>query len=120
MNNLGFNSRAQIAVWMASSKQVLIGVRRGYRKTQPKLTGMSPANRSGIGKLPTESTSFVGRRRLLTEVKRHSLTRAWSPWWDLAALSKCPGCPGGARLPVVITTPLGDRFLDFIGKPKTV
>jgi predicted ATPase len=30
---------------------------------------MSPANRSGIGKLPAESTSFVGRRRLLTEVK---------------------------------------------------
>jgi DNA-binding NarL/FixJ family response regulator len=30
---------------------------------------MSPANRSGIGKLPAESTSFVGRRRLLTGVK---------------------------------------------------
>src|SRR5437870_13886283 len=30
---------------------------------------MSPANRSGIGKLPAESTSFVGRRRLLAEVK---------------------------------------------------
>src|SRR5437879_13250934 len=30
---------------------------------------MSPANRSSIGKLPAESTSFVGRRRLLTEVK---------------------------------------------------
>src|SRR5205085_1964088 len=30
---------------------------------------MSPANRSGIGRLPAESTSFVGRRRLLTEVK---------------------------------------------------
>src|SRR3989440_6246814 len=30
---------------------------------------MSPANRFGIGKLPAESTSFVGRRRLLTEVK---------------------------------------------------
>jgi len=30
---------------------------------------MSPANRSGIGKLPAESTSLVGRRRLLTEVK---------------------------------------------------
>ena len=30
---------------------------------------MSPANRSTIGKLPAESTSFVGRRRLLTEVK---------------------------------------------------
>jgi predicted ATPase/DNA-binding CsgD family transcriptional regulator len=30
---------------------------------------VSPANRSGIGKLPAESTSFVGRRRLLTEVK---------------------------------------------------
>ena len=30
---------------------------------------MSPASRSGIGKLPAESTSFVGRRRLLTEVK---------------------------------------------------
>src|SRR5205823_5066964 len=30
---------------------------------------MSPANRSGIGKLPAESTSFVGRRQLLAEVK---------------------------------------------------
>jgi len=30
---------------------------------------MSPANRSGVGKLPVESTSFVGRRRLLAEVK---------------------------------------------------
>ena len=30
---------------------------------------MSPAIRSGIGKLPAESTSFVGRRRLLAEVK---------------------------------------------------
>ena len=30
---------------------------------------MSPANRSGIGNLPAESTSFVGRRRLLAEVK---------------------------------------------------
>src|ERR1700694_3015588 len=30
---------------------------------------MSPANRSGIGQLPAESTSFVGRRRVLTEVK---------------------------------------------------
>src|SRR5437899_4980076 len=30
---------------------------------------MSPANRSTIGKLPAESTSFVGRRRLLTAVK---------------------------------------------------
>src|SRR6266705_1472439 len=30
---------------------------------------MPPANRSGIGKLPAESTSFVGRRRLLTDVK---------------------------------------------------
>src|SRR6266702_2771801 len=30
---------------------------------------MSPAKRSGIGKLPAESTSFVGRRRLLTDVK---------------------------------------------------
>ena len=30
---------------------------------------MSPANRSGIGKLPAEPTSFVGRRRLLAEVK---------------------------------------------------
>src|SRR5437879_1698617 len=30
---------------------------------------MSPANRSSIGKLPAESTSFVGRRRLLAEVK---------------------------------------------------
>src|ERR1700716_4373701 len=30
---------------------------------------MSPANRSGIGRLPAESTSFVGRRQLLAEVK---------------------------------------------------
>src|SRR6202165_4976298 len=30
---------------------------------------MSPANRSDIGKLPAESTSFVGRRQLLAEVK---------------------------------------------------
>src|SRR5438309_10117245 len=30
---------------------------------------MSPAIRSGIGKLPAGSTSFVGRRRLLAEVK---------------------------------------------------
>lgn len=30
---------------------------------------MSPANRSGIGKLPAEPTSFVGRRQLLAEVK---------------------------------------------------
>src|SRR3979490_166297 len=30
---------------------------------------MSPANRSGIGKLPAEPTSLVGRRRLLAEVK---------------------------------------------------
>src|SRR2546428_4859674 len=30
---------------------------------------MSPCSRSGIGKLRAESTSFVGRRRLLAEVK---------------------------------------------------
>src|SRR6266550_1940186 len=30
---------------------------------------MSPANRSGTGKLPAESARCVGRRRLLTEVK---------------------------------------------------
>src|SRR2546430_10578846 len=30
---------------------------------------MSPANRSTIGKLPAESTNFVGRRRLRAEVK---------------------------------------------------
>jgi predicted ATPase/DNA-binding CsgD family transcriptional regulator len=30
---------------------------------------VSPANRAAVGKLPAESTSFVGRRRLLVEVK---------------------------------------------------
>jgi len=81
---------------------------------------MSPANRSGIGKLPTESTSFVGRRRLLTEVKAAFTNTRLVTLVGPGGVGKMSRFSRGARLPVVITTPLGDRFLDFIGKPKTV
>ena len=81
---------------------------------------MSPANRSGIGKLPTESTSFVGRRRLLTEVKAAFTNTRLVTLVGPGGVGKMSRLSRRRSIAVVITTPLGDRFLDFIGKPKTV
>jgi predicted ATPase/DNA-binding CsgD family transcriptional regulator len=90
LNKLGFNSRAQVAAWIA------------YDETAAKATGHPGSRRNN---LPLQLTSFVGRAAELNEISRLLSARRLV---TLAAV----GGSGKTRLALEVATRLQDSYSD--------